>query len=209
MLPAHRCDPSYSTSLSFFNVEQGINEILVVVNKMDSTSPPYSQGRFTSIQTEVIALFNDIENAVPQYNSDKVTGNRKPLILRFIPVSGLCGENIIKLSDGCPLAHWYDNSDGDSGGLTLLQALNTLTLPTRQVRKPLRAVVITTETHRPLFTSSSVGKGCEVVVRVLRGCLRVDRHVTITGASPHTPTITSTTGIALCTDMCCTDYLLP
>ena len=34
--------------------------------------------------------------------------------IRYVPVSGLCGENIVTISNGCALAEWYT-------GPTLLQ----------------------------------------------------------------------------------------
>merc|ERR1711926_66693 len=63
----------------------GVKQLIVGVNKMDSTEPPYSEKRFTEIQTEV-------SNYVK-----KVGFN--PKSVSFVPISGWHGDNMIEPLD--------------------------------------------------------------------------------------------------------------
>lgn len=131
---------------------QGVSQIIVVVNKMDSTSPlPWSESRFQSIEHTMRSLlctemgFND-------------------RLVRVVPLSGLAGQNITTVDDTCALKSWYS-------GPTLLQMIDTFLLPMRGWQKPLRAVV-----HEVVSSDSARGR-VELEVSVLQGRLRCDRTI--------------------------------
>jgi elongation factor 1-alpha len=92
----------------------GVKQVVVAVNKMDDKTVQFSQARFDEIQKEVSAYLKKVG-----YNTDKI---------RFVPISGWLGDNMIELSPNMP---WYK-------GPTLLEALDTLEQPSRPVDKPLR-----------------------------------------------------------------------
>merc|ERR1712048_229949 len=104
----------------------GVKQLIVGVNKMDSTEPPYNEKRFTEIQTEV-------SNYVK-----KVGFNPKPVA--FVPISGWHGDNMIEPSTNMP---WYKGwqkelKEGKFKGLTMFEALDSIVPPTRPSKKPLR-----------------------------------------------------------------------
>merc|ERR1719238_2369753 len=93
---------------------------------MDSTEPPYSEKRFTEIQTEV-------SNYVK-----KVGFN--PKTVAFVPISGWHGDNMIEPSTNMS---WYKGwnvevKEGKANGMTLLEALDSIIPPSRPTDKPLR-----------------------------------------------------------------------
>ena len=89
----------------------GVKQLIVGVNKMDSTEPPYFGARFEDIQKEVSGFIKKIG-----YN---------PAAVAFVPISGW---------------GWaIERNEGKANGTTLLQALDTIFLPpTRPTDKPLR-----------------------------------------------------------------------
>lgn len=92
----------------------GVKQMIVACNKMDDKTVNYGQDRYDEICKEVGAYLKKVG-----YNVDKV---------RFVPISGWNGDNMIEKSDKMP---WYK-------GPTLLEALDTLDAPSRPVDKPLR-----------------------------------------------------------------------
>merc|ERR1719284_353337 len=93
---------------------------------MDSTEPPYSEKRFTEIQTEV-------SNYVK-----KVGFN--PKSVSFVPISGWHGDNMLEPSTNMP---WYKGwskevKEGKFSGKTMFEALDSIIPPTRPSDKPLR-----------------------------------------------------------------------
>jgi len=111
----------------------GVKQMIVGVNKMDNTEPPYSEARFTEIKKEVS---NFLKKA--GYN---------PKTVAFVPISGWVGDNMIEASANMG---WYKGWEitreipGRKGkeetkeGKTLLQALDVIIPPTRPTDKPLR-----------------------------------------------------------------------
>ncbi len=63
----------------------GVKQLIVGVNKMDSTDPPYSEARFKEVTKEVSAYAKKIG-----YN---------PKAVAFVPISGFHGDNMIELSE--------------------------------------------------------------------------------------------------------------
>ncbi len=110
----------------------GVKQLIVGVNKMDDTQPPYSQERFEEIKKEVCNFVKKI--------------GFKPDTIPFVPISGWQGDNMIEPSDKMP---WYkgwekvhiNNKDEKVTGVTLLDALDSVVPPTRPTDKPLRVPI--------------------------------------------------------------------
>jgi elongation factor 1-alpha len=93
---------------------------------MDSTEPPYSEKRFTEIQTEVA-------------NYVKKVGFN-PKTVAFVPISGWHGDNMIEPSANMS---WYKGwskevKQGKFKGVTMFECLDSIIPPERPVDKPLR-----------------------------------------------------------------------
>ncbi|XP_038151967.1 elongation factor 1-alpha [Cyprinodon tularosa] len=104
----------------------GVKQLIVGVNKMDSTEPPYSQKRFEEIQKEVSTYIKKIG-----YN---------PATVAFVPISGWHGDNMLEASDKMS---WFkgwkiERKEGGATGVTLLEALDSIMPPSRPTDKPLR-----------------------------------------------------------------------
>uniref|UniRef100_G3SZ37 Tr-type G domain-containing protein n=1 Tax=Loxodonta africana TaxID=9785 RepID=G3SZ37_LOXAF len=97
----------------------GVKQLIVGVNKMNSTEPPYSQKRYEEIVKKKIGY--------------------KPDTIAFMPVSGCKGDNMLESSANMP---WFKgwkvtHEDGTASGTTLLQALDCILLPAPPTDKPL------------------------------------------------------------------------
>lgn len=105
----------------------GVKQLIVGVNKMDNTEPPYSEARFGEITKEVTSYVKKVG-----YN---------PKGVAFVPISGFNGDNMIEES---PNMSWWKGFEIDSPdktkkkGKTLLDALDSITPPQRPSDKPLR-----------------------------------------------------------------------
>jgi len=104
----------------------GVKQLIVGVNKMDSTEPAYSGARFEEITKEVSNFIKKVG-----YN---------PAAVPFVPISGWHGDNMLESS---PNMSWYKGweikrKDGDAKGTTLLEALDAIIPPARPTDKPLR-----------------------------------------------------------------------
>merc|ERR1711863_150397 len=104
----------------------GVKQLIVGVNKMDSTEPPYSKNRFEEIQKEVSGFIKKVG-----YN---------PAAVAFVPISGWHGDNMLETSTNMS---WFkgwkvERKEGNSSGTTLLEALDSIIPPQRPTDKPLR-----------------------------------------------------------------------
>jgi len=104
----------------------GVKQLIIGVNKMDSTAPPFSEARFSEITKEVSGYIKKIG-----YN---------PKAVAFVPISGWNGDNMLEPSDNMP---WYkgwsiERKEGNASGKTLLNALDAILPPSRPVDKALR-----------------------------------------------------------------------
>jgi len=90
----------------------GVKQMIVGINKMDACQ--YSQSRFEEIQKEVSAYLKRVG-----YKIENVP---------FVPISGFVGDNMLEKSANMP---WYK-------GITLVEALDKMEVPTRPNDKPLR-----------------------------------------------------------------------
>lgn len=97
----------------------GVKQLIVGVNKMDSTEPPYSEARFEEIKKEVSSYIKKIG-----YN---------PAAVAFVPISGWNGDNMLEPSDKMP---WFkgwkvERKEGNADGKTLIDALDAILPPSR------------------------------------------------------------------------------
>jgi len=104
----------------------GVKQLIVAVNKMDNTAPPYDEKRFNEITKEISAYIKKIG-----YN---------PKAVAFLPISGWNGDNMILPSEKMP---WYkgwsvERKEGNASGKTLIQALDGILPPKRPTEKALR-----------------------------------------------------------------------
>ena len=104
----------------------GVQQLIVGVNKMDNTEPPYSEARFEEIKREVGIYIRQVG-----YNLKTVA---------FVPISGWRGDNLIEPSINMP---WFtgwsvERREGKASGMTFLEALDAILPPERPTEKPLR-----------------------------------------------------------------------
>ncbi|XP_061182869.1 elongation factor 1-alpha [Saccostrea echinata] len=104
----------------------GVKQLIVGVNKMDSTEPAYSEKRFAEIKGEVEKYIKKIG-----YN---------PKAVPFVPISGWHGDNMIEPSDKMS---WYsgwdiERKEGNAKGKTLMEALDAILPPKRPTDLALR-----------------------------------------------------------------------
>ncbi|XP_003384809.1 PREDICTED: elongation factor 1-alpha [Amphimedon queenslandica] len=104
----------------------GVKQLIVGVNKMDSTQPPYSEARFNEIVKEVSSYIKKIG-----YN---------PKAVAFVPISGWVGDNMLEASDNMKWFKGWDieRKEGNASGKTLFNALDSILPPKRPTDKPLR-----------------------------------------------------------------------
>lgn len=129
---------------------QGINQVIVAVNKLDTSTPVWSKERYHQIEREMKVLLMEF--------------SFKEKAIHVVPISGLSGENLFQISEECPLKSWYHGS-------TLMDCLDHLKIPTRPVNRPLRALVTkpTNECSRDHY----------VKVSVLQGSIKINRSINI------------------------------
>lgn len=104
----------------------GVKQLIVAVNKMDSTEPRYSEPRFEEIKKEVLAYVKKVG-----YN---------PAVVPILPISGFQGDNMLEESDSMK---WWkkkkiERKSGSYEYTTLYEALDNIEPPTRRLDKPLR-----------------------------------------------------------------------
>ena len=116
----------------------GVKEVIIAVNKMDTTAPPYSESRFKEIQSEVSSYLKKIGYQVAK--------------IPFVPISGFHGDNMCPPdpNDPNPLKNnmpWFKGATVKTGpkgkekDVTvkyLTDCLDNVTPPTRPTSKPLR-----------------------------------------------------------------------
>jgi len=105
----------------------GVNQLVVLINKMDDQTVKYSEARFNEAKEDVSNLLKTVG-----YNMAKI---------RVIPVSGWTGENLAKPSTNMP---WYK-------GPILLQSLDEFVEPPKPIEKPLRVPI------QDVYTITGVG----------------------------------------------------
>merc|ERR1711909_498 len=104
----------------------GVKQLIIGINKMDNTEPPYSEKRFTEISGEVTNYIKKIG-----YN---------PKAVAFVPISGWHGDNMLEPSSNMT---WFkgwavERKEGNASGKTLFEALDSILPPKRPTDKALR-----------------------------------------------------------------------
>jgi len=115
----------------------GVKEVIIAINKMDTTEPPYSEARYNEIKGEVGNYLKKIGYKVP--------------CIPFMPISGFKGDNMVKPDPNEPAPPnnmtWFKGVvvdlpiKGDKKSKNLLyltDCLDNVQPPTRPVGKPLR-----------------------------------------------------------------------
>ncbi|KAJ8333273.1 hypothetical protein SKAU_G00421690 [Synaphobranchus kaupii] len=144
----------------------GVKQLIVGINKMDVTEPPYNAQRYEEITKEVSNYIKKIG-----YN---------PKAVAFVPISGWHGDNMMEKSENMS---WFkgwevERKEGKASGTTLLQALDSILPPSRPTGKPLRL---------PLQDVYKIGGiGTVPVGRVETGILKPTMVVTFAPANVTT-----------------------
>merc|ERR1719281_1809632 len=104
----------------------GVKQMIVAVNKMDSTEPKYSEARFKEIVKEVSSYVKKI--------------GYDPKSIAFVPISGWHGDNMIEPTTNMS---WYkgweqEAKERKASGKTLFEALDAIIPPQRPSDKALR-----------------------------------------------------------------------
>ncbi len=92
----------------------GVKQMVVAINKMDDTKPPYDKARYEAVKADVDKLAKSVG-----YKDDQ---------LQFVPVSAFVGDNSAK--DKGKIDWW--------SGDTVLQAIDKFTVPEKPTDLPLR-----------------------------------------------------------------------
>jgi len=144
----------------------GVKQMIVGINKIDNTEPPYSETRFAEIKKEVESYVKKVG-----YN---------PKAVAFVPISGWHGDNMIEASTNMG---WYkgwniERSGEKLTGKTLLEAMDGIAEPQRPKDKPLRL---------PLQDVYKIGGiGTVPVGRVETGSIKAGMVVTFSPAAVTT-----------------------
>ncbi len=105
----------------------GVNQLLVAISKMDDATVKFAQDRYEECKKEIESLLKAVG-----YDPSKIS---------FVPVSGWTGDNLTKPSEKMD---WYK-------GPTLIDVLNTFTIPPKPTGKPLRIPI------QDVYTITGVG----------------------------------------------------
>lgn len=105
----------------------GVTQLIIAMNKMDTTQPPYNEARYNKVKEEIGVLLKTVGYKVDQ--------------IPFIPIASLKGDNVFKKSEN--LSWWK--------GTTLVEALNGLTVPPKATNLALRLPV------QDVYTITGVG----------------------------------------------------
>ena len=125
----------------------GLQRVVVAINKLDSTTPPWDQQTFESVKAEVLKFLREAG-----FSDEAV---------KVVPCSGLNGENVAKPPSKNTAAKWITGNDVE----TLLQASEDFVPPeaTKEViTKPFRmqvADVFRGGVMNPLSVAGRIGAG--------------------------------------------------
>jgi elongation factor 1-alpha len=137
----------------------GVRQFIIAVNKMDTVQ--YKQERFNEVTNEMI-------NILQRYGiqRDKICS---------VPISGFYGDNLISKSSNPSLSWWtgypFKKGEDTISVVSLIHAIDTLTIPPRPVSAPLRIPV------QNVFKVTGVGT--VAVGRVASGTLKNGETVCI------------------------------
>ena len=92
----------------------GVKQMIIAINKMDATKPPYDKNRYEEVKEEVHKLAKSVG-----YKDEQ---------LQFVPCSAFVGDNCAKEKGKLD---WWD-------GPTILQAVDNFEVPEKPINLPLR-----------------------------------------------------------------------
>merc|ERR1711881_795316 len=150
----------------------GVKQMIIGVNKIDNTEPPYSEARFNEIKKECEGYVKKVG-----YN---------PKSVPFVPISGWHGDNMLEESTN---VSWYKGWQKTTGsakkgnevvvkGKTLFEAIDAIAAPERPTGRPLRL---------PLQDVYKIGGiGTVPVGRVETGVIKAGQVVTFAPAGVST-----------------------
>ncbi len=128
----------------FLSRTLGVGQIIIAVNKMDIVK--YDEAKYKKVKEDVSALLKTV--------------GYKPDDIKFIPIASLVGDNVVKKSENMP---WYT-------GETLLEALDSLTVPEKPTNLPLRVPI------QDVYNITGIG--VVPVGRVETGVMKVGDKIT-------------------------------
>jgi peptide chain release factor subunit 3 len=116
----------------------GVNQLIVMVNKMDEESVKWSEERYNMIQKNLKPFLKSCG-----YNVDKY--------VHWIPISGLNAENLIKPVDPHKCS-WYK-------GPTLMELLDSIEIPERDENGPIRLPILDRYKETSLYIMGKLESG--------------------------------------------------
>ena len=146
----------------------GIENMIVVINKMDATVPEYSEKRYVEIKNQVAEQLTRI--------------GFEPSNLNFIPVSGLNGDNLIE--DSKKLS-WFAEKlltslslkEMPSSITTLIDAIDAIQIPKKEIKIPLRIVIyVVFDTKK---NSTCQKSGAKICGRIVSGIIKKGLEISI------------------------------
>src|SRR5213083_2377107 len=142
----------------------GVEQLIVAINKMDATKPPYAEARFNELKAELTGLLKGVG-----YKVDKVP---------FIPISSYKGENITKASSKMA---WYKGPALVEAGL-MNAFMQAYSMPADKVGE-----VKSIEMHHEQIPQAEPGDNVGFNVR---GVDKKDlRRGDVAGPTDHPPTV--------------------
>jgi len=126
----------------------GIQKLIIVVNKMDEPSVKWSKERYEEIKTSLTPYLKQYG-----FNPEKY--------VTWVPISGLKNQNIINKVDS-KICSWYT-------GPTLMEILETIEVPERDDKGPLRVPIL----------DKMKGRGTDIFGKVNTGRLDVGAQITV------------------------------
>lgn len=129
----------------------GVRDLVVVVNKMDTVD--YEEERYEEIVSQLKPFLNSTG-----FDSSRV---------KFIPCGAAAGENISQRTPNGSLSQWYKDQ-------ALLEFLDTLNPPTREVTGPLRLPL--TNVFRG---QTAISSGVAAAGRVISGLIAVGDRIRV------------------------------
>jgi elongation factor 1-alpha len=146
----------------------GVKQMIVGINKIDNTEPPYSESRYNEIRKEVESYVKKV--------------GYSPKAVPYVPISGWHGDNMVEPSEKMG---WYKGwtcerkgQDKPTTGKTLFEAMDNIAPPDRPKSKPLRL---------PLQDVYKIGGiGTVPVGRVETGLIKAGMLVTFAPAAVTT-----------------------
>ncbi|KAJ2849140.1 hypothetical protein IWW36_002855 [Coemansia brasiliensis] len=137
----------------------GVRQVVVAVNKLDTVG--WSEDRYA----EIVSRLQGFMQACGFSNND----------VRFVPVSGLDGVNLVRRvgSEVPELAAWY--RDGSATRPCLVELLDTFALPERTIKSPFRLAAT------DVFRGGSAGSAGSVSIsgRIAQGTVQLGESVVV------------------------------